>query len=133
MEDKKLEQILSAFVTEGRSERVTLKEESANVSRTLFTIQNQLSLLDQKNDMGFQTVNAALRGLDSRVTKLETNVEDTGKHNIEDLRIQLMKRRRRATAGISSVTARRFWVGVGMLFLGAFVTGCIDLMVKRLG
>lgn len=128
MNETKLEQLLSSYVTEGRTERVKLEEGHAAMTRTLFTIQSQVALMDQKNDNGFATIHASLRGLDSRVTKLESNVEDTGKHNIEDLRMQLREAKARVSwwgkYKVQTLTA------IGMLVLGAILSTCATLAIR---
>lgn len=137
--DEKTEQLLRSFVTEGRQERVKQGEDAAATQRLLFQMQNQLALMDQKNDNGFVMVNSAIRGLDARVTKLESNVEDTGRHNIEELKKELdrakaREARKMANAGAIERANRTWWerhkITMGLSIVMIFIGGGIKTMYE---
>lgn len=139
--DEKTDQLIRSYVTEGRQDRVKQSEDAAATQRLLFQMQNQLALMDQKNDNGFVLVNSAIRGLDARVTKLETNVEDTGRHNIEELQKELKRAQaREARKGAIERANRTWWerhkitmgISVVMIFVGGAIKTGFEFVSRHM-
>ena len=86
----KIEQELERYLTVGKEERAGRDERNVTALQRIF---NQLELHEQKDDLRHAQVEGMFKGHESRISKLETNVEDTGKHDIAKLNEQLKERK----------------------------------------
>lgn len=117
-----IEDLLRKFVADGTEDRIERKTDREIIRKTgnkvdhLVKAQADLvtwtKLHEQKDEQRHDEVKEAIRGLGSRVTKLESEAESTGKHNIEDLQRRLKERdensrwwRRHMVAVITGIVA----------------------------
>lgn len=128
-----VERQLLDFITEGKTEKVTLRDHLKTNTSAMQKIFHQLELHEQKDDTRHQQITEAFRGTHARLEKLERDAEDTGKHNIEELKARLAEaqqaeRDRKATKTTWSIT----WVHVAVTVLVAVCSGVTAFVMSML-
>ncbi len=84
-----LDKLLVEFLQDARTDRKQIREQVAGQHKATSHISNQITLLANNMDLGFKEVKNEFKGIYSRLEKLEEDFEDTGRHNVEDLRRKL--------------------------------------------
>lgn len=105
---------------------------------------NQFTLHEQKDEARHTELKNDFSGLAARVTRLESDAENTGKHNIEELQRRLREKEEREREMADKALERReesrtwwqrHWVAVltgifSALLVGALSTGCTWLVMR---
>lgn len=121
-----IERELLAYLAEGKTEKVSIKDHLAKNTGAMQRIFHQLELHEAKDDARHLEVKQALAGVHARVDRLERDADDTGRHNIEDLKQQLKERQ------ASSRTWATTWVQVVAAVAVAVASGALGVLITVL-
>lgn len=87
--DPKIQQLLVEFLQDGKTDRRQMKEQVAGATKASSHISNQLNIISSNMDSGFKEIKNEIKGINARLQKLEDEVEDTGRYNVEEIRRKL--------------------------------------------
>lgn len=118
-----VERQLLDYLSEGRVERLGIAKKVDSAADAVRHILDQLVLHEQKDDFRHAEVMNLVRGQDARITALERNADDTGRHNVEELRTKLKEKDAIAAErtkwwarwGVQLVTTAIFTIFVGLV------------------
>lgn len=86
MSDPDLDRRLKAYLDVEERDRVTKKDRDDRIERALQHVSDGQQLTDRKLDLFAVEVREQIKGIHSRVTKLEEEAEDTGVHDLALIR-----------------------------------------------
>lgn len=119
MAESDIEALLRKYIAEGTEDRIERKTDrkivrgmSEKVDHLVTQHQHLTAwtqLHEQKDDARHSEVKQALAGLGARVTDLERDVEDTGKHRVEDLQRYLDEEKRKNESLVEKIDENRTW------------------------
>jgi hypothetical protein len=138
------ERELVKYVTEGREERIEARNERVDarkergelagkvdtVKETLGKMFTHLELHEQKDENRHSELKGMYKGLDSRVSALEEERTNTGRHNVEELKAKLKKQEKEKSERENRNFRLMLWIVGGVV--GWIATIAATLLIAHL-
>ena len=113
--EDELKALLQQYVTEGKQDKVTLRSQLERSTSAMGKIFHQLELHEQKDESRHELFMNEIKGIHSRLSDLERDVEDTGQHDLAELRASATWWKRFGTQTIVGVVVALMTGTVGVL------------------
>lgn len=110
---------------------MSVETELADLKRIMLTTANQVAVLDTKFDMQAKVIDERFRGHEHRLHALERDVEDTGRHQLDDMKEQL-REKKGAVAWYQNKTVAIVGALL-MLVLTSCASAGVSILVSKLG
>ena len=129
MPDPDLDRRLRGYLDFEERERAQKTQRESALIAVVERISNQQTLTDRKLDLFAVEVKEQLKGVQSRVSKLEDDAEDTGVTNLESLRVKVKEERDSKSRLFGYIIAGMG--AIGLLSLGGAGTVIWYLITSR--